>query len=651
MIDMRFHRRQFIETVGALALSRSVPAATATKHLVAYSVGRALDVAKRAQQARTDFRPSDPPTYYLGGINRPLAFLCDGETSDWILIGERNPKTPPITLDDLAVAVRARFLYGPKDPSVTIDPRGTPDGATIQDVRFFGGIQNTAFGQTCFEADWLMKRIGMKIEVLPVDGLQTYFDLVAVESRTSGGTQISSRFWYRPALNKVNLVRGVNGVAFLDQFRSGIFTEVLFARVGGEKVENLAAFYDRPSADFARSFEDHYEEIGLARPVFARLESLTKLAGLASGLPKLAGLPGLEYLLFGYAVPVVTTRTEIEVLEHKDERLGLRVSGGVTMASIAADLAHGNVAAFRQLVLAARPGSNAIWEFEMEFSGGVPNGISYAQGSTVATAILTQWNQALFLVEQKRYEAAIALLDNIIDEEPSIQEFYNLRGVARGGDGSHERAIRDFDQALRINPRFAEAYFNRGNCNRDLLRLADAIRDYSLAIEANPTMESAYLNRGAVLASRGDNPAALADFEKALSLNPRSALAYFNRGFIESQQGDHTAALPDFDRALNFDSHLAKAYLEKGTILEAMGKSEEAVHCYDRFLLYDLPEEDQARYSKDAVAQRVDELRKDIAIGPEYEDIHHRVPLSERIKRARKLLGVGGTGTENRNPK
>ena len=82
-----------------------------------------------------------------------------------------------------------------------------------------------------------------------------------------------------------------------------------------------------------------------------------------------------------------------------------------------------------------------------------------------------------------------------------------------------------------------------------------------------------------------------------------------------------------------------------------MGKSEEAVHCYDRFLLYDLPEEDQARYSKDAVAQRVDELRKDIAIGPEYEDIHHRVPLSERIKRARKLLGVGGTGTENRNPK
>ncbi len=636
---MQIPRRQFIKTVAAVAVSRSVRAETGTKHLVAYSVGSALDVVKTAQAARTDFRATDPATYYLGGINQPTALMCDNETADWILIGERNTNTPPITLDDFAVAVRAHFLFGPKDPGVTINPRGSMDGATVQDVLFFGGIENTAFGQTCYEADWLMKRIGMKLEVLPVDGLKTYFDLVGAESRNSSGTQIGSRFWYRPALNKVNFVRGVNGLSFLEQFRSGIFTEVLFARVGGEKVENLAAFYDRPSEEFAHSFEQNYQQISVERPIFARLESLTKLAALAAGLPSMATISELEYLLHKYPVPAVETKTEIEVLEHKDTRLGLRVSGGVTMTSIAADFGNGKVAAFRQLVLAARQGVKAVWEFDMEFNGNVPQGISYAQGSTTLNTIVTEWNQALFLVEQKRYEAAIALLDNVIEEAPGVPQFYTLRGVARSANGNQEKAIPDFDEALRVDSQYAGAYYHRANANRDLLRIGDALRDYTLAISINPNMEAAYLKRGEVSASRQDMMAALSDFEKALSLNPGSALAYFNRGLIKTQQGDSAGALVDFDRALKFDSHLAKAYLEKGSILEATDRGEEAVKSYDRFLLYDLPEEDQARYSKEAVRQRAEELLKDVAMGTSYDDNHHHL-LPERIRRARALLGV-----------
>ena len=479
----------------------------------------------------------------------------------------------------------------------------------------------------------------MKLEVLPIDGLQTYFDLVAAESGASNGTQIASRFWYRPALNKFSVVRGV---AFLDQFRSGIFTEVLFARVGGEKVDNLAAFYDRPSDAFARSFEDHYQEIGALRPVFARLESLAKLVSFATALTKIPPMAGLDYALGSYGLPTVKTPVEIEILEHKDTKVGLRVSGGVTMTSIAADVGQGNVAAYRQLVLAARKGSNPIWEFDMEFSGSVPKGVSYAQGSTVTAAIWTEWNHALFLVEQKRYEAAIALLNSIIDEEPRVQEFHNLRGVARAADGSKEKAIEDFDEALRINPQYSEARFHRGDANRDLLRFTEAVRDYSLAIKLTPTMESAYLSRGSLYASRSETALALADFEKAISLNPRSALGYFNRGLIKTQQSDAAGALRDFDQALAFDSHLAKAYLEKGTLLEAMDRAEEAIRSYDRFLLYDLPEEDQAKYSKESVRKHAEELMKDVAIGTHYEHGHHDVPISERIKRARNLLGVQG---------
>jgi tetratricopeptide (TPR) repeat protein len=644
-------RRQFIKLAAAAALASKLRAEDATKHLVAYSMNGAYDVVKEALRKGTDFRATEPAIYFLGGITEPSFFMCGDETSDWILIGERNAKSPALTLDDLVVAIRSSFLHSERDPGITIDPRGGADGATIQDVKFFGGVENTAFGQTCFDADWLMKKIGMKLEVLPVEGLRTFFDLAVDEARDSGSLpEIVSRFWYVPSLNNVNVV---HGIAFLDQFRSGILTQVLSARVGGEKVENLAAFYFRPSAEFARSFEEHYKEIGLERPVFARLEALTKLAGLTKALRSVPPIASFSYWLSSYLLVPTKTPTEVEVLEHRDTHVGLKVSGGVTMTSTAADLKQGNADAFRQLVKAARHESQVIWEFDMEFGGSVPKSVSYPQGSTADVTILSLWGQAQFLVEQKRYEAAIALLNKIIDEVPTLQEPYNLRGFARAADGSGEKALLDFDQAIRINPRYAEAYFNRGNTNSSLLRYADAIRDYSQAVDSNPAMVEAYLNRGIVLSRRADKTAALADFEKALSLNPRFALAYFDRGLLKEEMGDAKWALQDFDQALKLDPHLAKAYLEKGSLLEAQGNDEEALRCYERFLMYDLPDEDEQRYSKEVVRIRAEELMKDVAIGlgRDYEGAHGGVPLAERLRKIRSLNGVGAPDGQTHSTK
>jgi lipoprotein NlpI len=602
---------------------------------------KAGEAVRKAMTAGVDFRVTEASTYYLGGITKPYVFMCGDADSDWVFIGERDPIIPALTLDDLVVAIRAGFIHTAQFPGVTIDPRGGGDGATIQDVKFFGGVEGTAFGQTCFDADLLMKKIGMKLETLPIDGLRTFFDLAAQEAHESGVLpEIMSRFWYVPSLNKCDVV---DGVVLLRQFKSGISTEVLSARVGGEKVENLAAFYFRPSSEFARSFENNYQKISTERPLFARLEALAKLSGLAGALKAVPRIPDFNYWLTEYPVAPVKTQTEQAVLENKNAQVGLRVRGGVQMLSIAADLSNGKVAAFRKLVLAARHGSEAMWELDLEFSDGTPKGVSYFQGSTGAITILSLWSQANFLISQKRYEAAIAVLDNIISEMPTLQDPYNLRGIAQSANGSGEKALEDFDEAIRINPRYSEAYFNRGNANSALLRYADAIRDYSAAITINPSMAEAYLNRGKAHAQLGESAATLADYERALFLNPRFAIAYFYRGLLKNEMGDHDAASKDFDQAIKLDSHLAKAYVEKGTLLEAEGNEEEALHCYERFLMYDLPEEDDRRYSKDTVRARLDDLMKDVAIGPEYVQAHNNVPLSERI---RKIMARNGIRTQ-----
>lgn len=89
-------------------------------------------------------------------------------------------------------------------------------------MRFFGGIENTHFGQVCYEADWLMKRISFALEQVPVQGLETYYDLAVKQVRQASNTStlISSRFWFYSIVSRVNVV---GDVVLLEKMQMGVF--------------------------------------------------------------------------------------------------------------------------------------------------------------------------------------------------------------------------------------------------------------------------------------------------------------------------------------------------------------------------------------------------------------------------------------------
>ena len=55
--------------------------------------------------------------------------------------------------------------------------------------------------------------------------------------------------------------------------------------------------------------------------------------------------------------------------------------------------------------------------------------------------------------------------------------------------GKPKEAIREYDRALKANPKLADAYFNRGNAYYDLGQNDQAIKDYSEVIRLNPKDE------------------------------------------------------------------------------------------------------------------------------------------------------------------
>ena len=56
--------------------------------------------------------------------------------------------------------------------------------------------------------------------------------------------------------------------------------------------------------------------------------------------------------------------------------------------------------------------------------------------------------------------------------------------------------VKDFNKAIAINPRDAEAYKNRGNAKYELKQFEEAIKDYDEAIKINPQFGFAHYNRG-----------------------------------------------------------------------------------------------------------------------------------------------------------
>ena len=63
---------------------------------------------------------------------------------------------------------------------------------------------------------------------------------------------------------------------------------------------------------------------------------------------------------------------------------------------------------------------------------------------------------------------------------------FNNRAIAYAAKGELDRAIGDYDQALKLNGNYAAAFYNRGNAKYDKGDYAHAIADYDSAIKLNP---------------------------------------------------------------------------------------------------------------------------------------------------------------------
>ena len=154
---------------------------------------------------------------------------------------------------------------------------------------------------------------------------------------------------------------------------------------------------------------------------------------------------------------------------------------------------------------------------------------------------------------------------------------HNRRGFELERKGDDEGALKDYNEALRLDLKFALVFVNRAAIFRKKADLDAAIADYTNAIRLNPKLLPAFNGRGVVFNDKREHDQAIADFSEAIRLDPRFALAYVNRGFAYRAKGDFDHAIADYDEAIRIDPKPAGYYLNRGLAWRGKGDIERAI--------------------------------------------------------------------------
>lgn len=99
------------------------------------------------------------------------------------------------------------------------------------------------------------------------------------------------------------------------------------------------------------------------------------------------------------------------------------------------------------------------------------------------------YNLAIYYQGNGKPQKAFTIYNELSKQGPNEGAHHNKGYIYLVYWGQYDKAIPQFDSALRINPNYIEAYHNRGLAYRELKKYKEARADFKTALKLNPQFE------------------------------------------------------------------------------------------------------------------------------------------------------------------
>lgn len=162
-----------------------------------------------------------------------------------------------------------------------------------------------------------------------------------------------------------------------------------------------------------------------------------------------------------------------------------------------------------------------------------------------------------------QYDVAIAKYTEAIEKNPPNANAYADRALAYKEKKDHDRAIADFNEALRLKPE-GFVYYDRGVVYREMGAEDKAIADFTKALKLNiPNAQlraECYIQRAHSYVNKEDADQALADLNAAIKMGTNESDAYVLRGIVHKVRHEYELSLADYEKAVALDPNEPRAY-------------------------------------------------------------------------------------------
>ena len=302
-----------LEPANAPTTRDDITGASNAHEYVAFSLRGAQTLITR--DSHSHWREEHADVLSLGGITGLRAIVRDRENEDIIVVGEHDPSRPSLTLDDLAVALRAALVHS-QSPGVGIDERLDAHNLDHCDVHYAGGIEDTAFGRDVVDAEFRLRALAYGSTESTIDDFKSVWDRIveSVWDRKHDQAKLSidlrgldsgGRFWFQPAIARLSVNEDgytTDPVQVVALYESR--SEASYSNDANHAHELL----NRIGDELAREVTMRFDEIGRVYPSIRRLPALYEMAAVAQALYNLQDVNAeLGYWLNEYVVPTIAT--------------------------------------------------------------------------------------------------------------------------------------------------------------------------------------------------------------------------------------------------------------------------------------------------------------------------------------------------------